>query len=646
MKVSSILFSLVLLILVSSGLHAQQYHTKSKKAIRYFQEALSSFQNRKDVEALELLKKSLRADDGFVEAYMMKAQIYKDRGDFETAIQNFERALELDPNFYPEGFMVLAGIQFNSGLYEEAKNNILIFLEKGVFRQISKTEADQFLKRSDFAIYAVAHPVDFEPENLGDSINSELNEYRPTLSLDENRIIFTVMVPKDPDKEVNMNNVQEDFFISDRKENGEWGSRRPAGNPLNTEKNEGAQSLSADGRLLYFTACDRMEGFGKCDIYYSILTSGRWSQAINLGSGVNTKYSDKHPSISSDGNVLYFASDRPGGYGGLDIYYSVKNKSGTWTNAVNMGESINTPGNEQSPFIHPDNKSLYFASEGHENLGRGDVFIVRRNEEGIWEKPQNLGYPINTNNDEIGLIVDPPGKKAYFSSNRIPERGMDIFSFDLPETARPVPVSYMKGRVYDSKTFKGIQADFQLIDLENGQVVQEAKSNLGEGDFLVPLPTNKNYGLNVSHPGYLFYSEHFEFKGIQRETDPFLKNVPLKPLIAGESIVLNNIFFDFDSYDLLPESRTELEKIIELLTLNPVLKVEISGHTDNTGTDEYNQLLSRRRAESVVSYLVEHSIKKERLSFIGYGSSRPVASNETEEGRAKNRRTELKIMEK
>jgi outer membrane protein OmpA-like peptidoglycan-associated protein/tetratricopeptide (TPR) repeat protein len=637
-----ILFCILLLPLESNG---QQLHTESKKAIKFFKEALSEFQGRKDDNALVLLDKALKADDTFVEAYMMQAQIFKDRGEFERSISSFEKALSLDPDFNPEGYLVLANVQFNIGLYENAQANIQTFLDKGRFSQISKSEGMDFLEKTKFAIQAVNNPVPFNPENLGDSINSELNEYRPTLSLDKQRIIFTVMLPKDPSKPADMNNVQEDFFISDKNETGVWKKRESAGKPLNTDRNEGAQSLSADGRTLYFTACDRMEGFGRCDIYYSVLTAGRWSQAINLGSGVNSKYSDKHPSVSSDGRILYFASNRPGGYGGLDLWYSIKGKNGSWGMAVNMGSTINTPGNEQSPFIHPDNQSLYFASEGHENLGRGDVFISRRDSMGEWGKPQNLGYPINTYNDEIGLIVDPNGQKAYFSSNRNPEKGMDIFVFDLPEKSKPVPVSYMKGRVYDARTFKGIQAEFELIDLETGIIVMQARSNAFEGDFLVPLPTNKNYALNVSHPGYLFYSDYFEFIGIHKESDPYLKNVPLKPIRSGESIVLNNIFFEFDSYKLKEESKVELNKLLEFLNLNPDLKAEISGHTDNIGTDAYNQKLSRDRARSVVNHLISRGIDISRLSFEGYGSSKPLASNETEEGRAQNRRTEFKIME-
>ena len=645
MRKGFILIAILVLLVNLFEVSGQQYHSSSKKAIKQFQDALSYFNKNSDELALQLINKAIKYDEDFVEAYMMKAQILKDREEYVPAIESFIKALSLDPDFYPEGFIVLAGVEFNIGRYADAQANIRTFIEKEIFQQISKKEAEDFIKRTEFAINAVNNPVDFNPINLGDSINSNLNEYWPSITLDESKIIFTVMVPKDPSKQSGMSNVQEDFYVSNRTGNGHWGLRKSAGNPPNTPQNEGAQSISANGRYLYFTACDRMEGFGKCDIYYSIFTANRWGRAINPGSAINSKHSDKHPTLSADGKTIYFVSDRPGGFGGLDVYYSKKDSRGFWQMAINMGDKINTSGHEQSPYIHPDNQSLYFASEGHDNLGKGDIFLSRLNEEGEWGKAENLGYPINTYNNEVGLMVNPQGSTAYFSSDRIEERGMDIFSFELPENIRPVYVSYMKGRVYNAKTFKGIEAKFQLIDLETENIVMESKSNFGEGDFLVPLPTDKNYALNVSHPGYLFYSDHFEFMGEHKQTDPFLINVPLKPIKKGETIVLNNIFFEFDSHQLRKESKVELEKIYDFLSLNSKLIVEISGHTDDIGAEQYNKKLSEDRANSVVQYLIAKGIPNERIISKGYGASQAVAPNDNEENRAKNRRTELKVLE-
>lgn len=637
----------LLLVLLSFPvlLQAQDLHSSKRRAVRAFNSAMEYFDRRDDEMALFFCDKAIKADAEFVEAYMMKAQILKDQGRFEQAIRNFKMALELDPYFYPEGYMVLASALYNTGKYKKARENINIFIERNNFHQISRTDAVIFLQKVEFAVSAIENPVPFNPVNLGDSINSALNEYWPYLSLDGSRIYFTVLLPKEMGSKSDRSGFQEDFFFSERDDQGLWMSRKNVGGFLNTDRNEGAQSLSADGNMLYFTACDRMDGFGKCDLYISYNHDDSWTTPLNLGGIVNSKHSDKHPSVSSDGRELYFASDRPGGKGGLDIWRTRKDAWGQWCEPENLGDSVNTQGDEQSPFIHPDNHSLYFSSEGHLNLGRGDIFISRRNRDGSWGKPQNLGYPINTYNNEIGLIVNPEGDKAYYASDRLKDRGMDIYSFDLYPEVQPTPVSYIKGRVYNSLNYRGIEAKFQLIDLETREVVVSAVSNPGEGDFLVPLPVNRNYALNVSHPGYLFYSDHFELKGIHEISDPFIRDVPLKPIRKGEKIVLNNIFFAFDSASLKPESEIELQKTYEFLTRNPSVRIRISGHTDNVGSDDYNIKLSEARAKSVVDYLIRKGIAQERMEYRGFGSKNPVESNQTEMGRAKNRRTEMEILD-
>jgi len=458
-------------------------------------------------------------------------------------------------------------------------------------------------------------------------------------------LIFTVLDPIDPGKPIGFGNRQEDFYVSTRNENGSWGKRRNLGPPVNTMDNEGAQSLSADGRFMFFTACNRPDGKGMCDIYFSKHSGGKWSRPVNSGSAVNTTFSEKHPSVSADGRILYFASDRPGGKGGMDIYVSRKYETGEWSIPVNLGDSINTAGNEQSPFIHPDGKTLYFSSEGHMNLGQGDIFMSVIKNDSSWSTPVNLGYPINTHNNELGLIVNSSGDIAYYASDRHFGNDLDIYKFVLHPEVRPDPVSYMKGRVFDSLTYKGLESNFQLIDLASGELIIKSMSCLEEGNFLVPLPSGKNYALNVSKNGYLFYSDHFSFEGIYERSNPYLKDIPLQPVRPGNKVVLNNIFFEFDKSDLKPESEIELHKILEFLQHNSLLKVQINGHTDNIGTEEYNAALSERRALAVVNWLLNHGIEKSRLQYKGYGLSLPVASNETDEGRALNRRTELQIIE-
>jgi outer membrane protein OmpA-like peptidoglycan-associated protein/Tol biopolymer transport system component len=640
----SLLFILFLLLFSLKVIPQGNYHTTSKSAAKNFEKALKCFDNREDEKALKYLKKAVKSDAEFIEAYMMMSQIYKDRNEFTEAISSYEKALKINPKFNPPGYLVLADVEMSQGLYSDALTHAERFLELGDFKKVSRSDAERFTENCRFALDKFNHPVPFVPVNLGDSVNSDKNEYWPSLSLDESKLIITVLDPADPSQTAQKTSVQEDFYESFRKPDGTWAKRKNVGPPLNTNDNEGAQTISADGRFLFFTGCNRPDGQGKCDIYFSENINGTWSVPVNIGYPVNTAYSEKHPSISADGRRLFFASDRPGGLGGLDIWVSQKQSNGFWSLPVNLGENINTPGNEQSPFIHPDNQSLYFSSEGHLNMGKGDIFISRLDSNNSWLPAVNLGYPINTWNNEVGLIVNAAGDKAYYASDRQKDRGLDIYEFPLYPEARPIPVSYMKGRVYDALTWKGIEATFQLFDLQSGELVMESSSAPEEGDFLVSLPAGRNYALNVSKPGYLFYSDHFSMAGIHKLTDPLLKDVPLSPIRQGETVVLKNVFFAFDSFEVQPESQAELNKIIDFLNVNPSVQIEISGHTDNIGNIQYNQALSEKRARAVVDYLSGKGIQINRLSYKGYGSSVPKTENDTEEGRSINRRTELRIV--
>jgi outer membrane protein OmpA-like peptidoglycan-associated protein len=441
-----------------------------------------------------------------------------------------------------------------------------------------------------------------------------------------------------------MKKVQEDFFISHWLGNG-WEVMKNAGSPLNTGDNEGAQTLSGDGRLMIFTACNRSNGLGRCDLYYSIKEGERWSLPRNLGKPVNTTYRETQAAITPDGRTLYFSSDRPGGKGLHDIWVSHSDDNGQWSVPENLGDVINTKGIEMSPFIHPDNQSLYFSSDGLIGLGGYDLFVSRKDSTGKWQKPVNLGYPINTNRDEIGLIVNSRGDKAYYSSDVNKSNGKDIFVFDLPMQDRPVMVTYMKGKVFDSDDNQLLRAQFELVDLETGKNIYRSFSDSLTGEFIISIPVNRNYMLNVSRKGYLFYSENFSLKNNYLVDKPYLKDVPLQPLKVGNRIVLRNVFYETDSYELKKASTSELNKVVRFLQANPEIKIEISGHTDDTGDLDYNQKLSENRAKTVADYLISESIKAERIVSKGYGENLPVASNNTEEGRAQNRRTELKIIE-
>jgi len=631
-----------LLVLFSGCGIAQQQGSVSRRAERLFEQARERFEARDDSAAEALLLKALRADGKFREACQMLAQIYYDRGQYPEAVTYYSRALRAAPEGDPDGYRLLAGLTFMNGEYERSLRLLDTFLAFSPEQVRNRDEALLLREKCLFAREAIRNPVPFRPESLGDSVNSALNEYWPSLSVDGKMLIFTVMVPDTAGDERMGTHLQEDFYISTRRGDS-WSRRKNAGPPLNTADNEGAQSVTADGKSMYFTACNRRSGLGRCDLYHSELTGERWSPPRNIGSPVNSRYSEKHPSVSADGRVLYFSSDRPGGKGSYDIWMSVRS-DGKWSVPVNLGDSVNTPGMEQSPFIHPDGQTLYFSSDGWPGMGQGDIFLSRLRGDGSRPRPVNLGYPINTRYDEVGLVINARGDRAYFSSDRHSGKDTDIYTFELPDEIRPVEVSYMTGMVYDSRNMKGLKALMQLIDLEDGEVVMELESAADRGSYLIALPTDSEYALNVSAEGYLFYSEHFSFEGTHGVTDPLRKDIPMDRIGVGSRVVLNNIFFDVDSHTLDPRSVAELKKVYEFLVRNPGIGVEISGHTDDTGSSVYNLELSERRAEVVVRTLTGLGIDGDRLSWKGYGETQPVAENSTPEGRALNRRTELRIV--
>jgi len=634
----------IICFLISSPVSGQDgYHTRSKKAVYLYENAGRQYNLLNYTEAIRLLSQALKTDDDFIDAWLLLGQVYTDANLIEKSIEAYKKAISLNPKFFPPVYYLVALNEVSIGQYQAGLDHMKAFLNTGYRSEVLISNANRVIENCIFSIQAIANPIPFEPVNLGLNINTIYDEYWPSLSADESILVFTAQIPIDESNPGIYMNRQEDFFYSEFRD-GQWQPAKNAGYPPNTNNNEGAQSISANGKILFFTACNREEGIGRCDLYYSEKKGNQWTIPTNLGQPVNTSSNEKQPSVSADGRMLYFVSDRAGGRGGYDVWISRRNDNGTWQEAVNAGDSINSPGDEQSPFIHPDNRTLYFSSTGWPGLGRYDIYLSRKNDSDIWQCPVNIGYPINSWNNEEGLIVNAQGNKAYFSSDRLSGQGRDIFEFELYNEVRPVKVSYMKGKVYDAETFQRLQARFELIDLNTGNLVMESSSEQETGEFLVCIPASTDYALNVSKKGYLFYSDHFSLQAVHERNEPYLKDVPLQPVKVGQSIILRNVFYAYNSWELMEQSRIELNKVVQLMNENPTLKVEISGHTDNTGTPEYNLGLSDRRAASVTNFLTSHGISPERMTARGYGLTRPITTNETEEGRAVNRRTELKIL--
>lgn len=611
---------------------------------REFNEAKQLFQQGKSNEAINKLQHVLRLDEHFALAHFALADIYHWEKKPEQEEIHLKAGLKTDSVSYPQGFYFLASLQYKKGVYDSAVVNL-----KKYFRLPPKKENDakHLLKAAEFASYAVKHPIPFHPENLGPNINTKENEYWPSLNAEANQLVFTRLITVDSTGRP-LRFPQEDFYSSYLDSTG-WSVAKALGPPVNTPDNEGAQCISANGNLLFFTACNRKGGYGSCDIYFTMKRNGKWMKPLNLMAPVNTKGWESQPSVTADGRYLYFASNRGGGKGKMDIWRAERTSitpSGlpVYGKVTNV-EAVNTTGNESSPFIHADGKTLYFASDYWPGLGGNDLFVSRNEGDGF-SVPENLGYPINTNEDDEGLIVDVTGENAYFASNREGYGGKDIFHFVLPEELRPDAVSYVAGKVFDAETSQSLSPMVQIINLKNDSVFEETRPDVLNGKFLLCLPAGKNYGLNVETPGYLFYSEHFDLRDSYEKSKPYQLVIALQPIKAGSVTALRNVFFDTDSATLKPESFPQLNQVVAFMKKNPEWTVEISGHTDNTGTEAHNLELSKQRAESVVSFLETKGISAQRLVAKGYGATQPVASNTTTDGRARNRRTEFRLLKK
>jgi outer membrane protein OmpA-like peptidoglycan-associated protein len=634
----------------SQPLPPGQYTSANKKAIKYQEAARQAFEMKKDELAEKNFLKALEEDNNFVEAALGLGNLYQVTGRHADAVTYFKKAIVINPKFFPNSFYFLSLSQLALGQYQDAKDNLTAFLK---FERISpgtRENAQKFLANATFGADAVKNPKPFTPVNVGEGINTSMNEYFPAITVDGKQFLFTrgLTDPQRPGYE------NEDFFIS-AKQNEAW-QAATAIREINSAGNEGAPTLSADGNILFFASCvnefgdygaqDR-KGYGSCDIFYAQKINGRWTAPRNAGPAINTANWETQPSFSSDGKTLYFIRGivSRGGIKEQDIYTSTIGDDGRFTAAVKISTNVNTPFKEESVFIHSDNQTLYFSSDGHPGMGGLDNFVSRRQPDGEWGPAVNLGYPLNTFNDDNSLLVYPSGKLAFFASDRPGGfGGLDIYQFELPGDVRPEKITYVKGKVYDAKTKAPLEANFELVDLETQKLVTRSYSQKN-GEFLVTLTANKNYLVNVNRESYLFYSDNFSLKAQEADFNkPFQLDIPLEPIDTGSIVELKNVFFDVNKWDLKPESRAELDKLVALLTKNPGMKIQLSGHTDNTGDKKANLTLSANRAKAVYDYLVTNGkIAAARLSYRGYGDTMPKVPNTTPENKAMNRRTEFKV---
>ena len=546
-------FAIALLTVASIVAFAQH----PKKAVKAFESAQEAFMRRDYKKAQQQVVKAVVEDPNYAEAWLLEGEIGMETKDYDMAVLGYENALRSDSMVFPPAAITLSRLYDQRGLYKREVALLRWHQSKAFGNAFNDATVAEMLELASFRDYAISHPVAFEPENLGTSVNDSNDEYVNMLSFDGTQLLFTRKMFLDTD-------FQQEFLFVSHWDGERWGEPQKlafADFPENIDP--GAAFISADGKKLYMTGCSWGRDAG-CDLYVSEWLGSRWSMPMLLKGNVNTNSWESQPCVSSDGKELFFVSRRNGN---ADLYRALCNADGTWGEPQNLGEPINTKGTEMAPFLHPDGRTLYFSSDKHIGMGGFDLFMSRRGEDGQWQQPVNLGFPINTNSNEINFFVAADGKTAFISSQREGGNGgYDIYTFELPEEIRSDSANY-------------------------------------------------------------------------------LSNVDVVELSAGDALVLQNIQFEYNSSALTADSQTGIQILADFLKRNPDLKVELAGHTDDVGSEKYNLKLSADRADVVRQALVDNGIEEKRLTAKGYGATKPLVPNDSDEHRAMNRRTEMIIIE-
>ncbi len=648
-----------------------------KKLLR---EAESYFRVREYSNAIPIYKRVLTLDDDHIEGNFYLALSYLKSPDPSRALNPLLKVQRLAPDYDPLlDFYLGEALKYNNEMeeairyYEKIKRAYLNQTKKVkiVNDEISAKDfiglIDQLIREAKYGIRYLADPTKARVENIGSDVNSEYSDYAPVITGDESVLIFTSRrkgsTGKARDLEDNM--FYEDIYITEKKR-GAWESPKNLGKNINTRYHEASIALSPDGSQLFIY---KDENLG--DIYYAVKTGkGRndWSSPRRIGGDVNSRYREPSVSITDDGKTLYFSSDRPGGYGGLDIYRSEMNDKGQWGEPENLGPQINTAEDEDSPFIHFDRKTLYFSSRGHQSMGGFDIFYSEfLNDQ--WTSPRNLGYPINTTGDDVHFVLSANYKTGYYASVKEDTYGeKDIYVVNMPDyedvevidfslSLKAVSVNFnplatndprraiviLRGIVKDELTDQLVSARMSLIDVEQNEVLEDFNSVSPKGVYYTQMITGRRYLLSVQKEGYMFHNEYFEIPvGVVNQEK--VLNIYLKRIRLSNSVDFQALF-DYNSAELTSLSLPVLQELLSFLENNPRIKGVLEGHTDNIGTEARNLQLSEERAQSVYNFLIERGIDKDRLYFRGYGESEPIADNGTAFGRSLNRRTVFTILE-
>lgn len=623
------------------------------KALINYEHGKSNYDKGNYSEAIPYLEESVKANNTNEDALYYLGLSYRYTSQPQKAIDTFKNLEKINPNYWA-WFYYEMGVAYEELNQLESVAKVMdVFLEKFPHDATRMRYIHQAVSKKNYALKSPAIRAQGstmeEAINLGADVNSKWGDYSPQ-SNPNGKIIHFTSKRKDANSANQTsqywnetNGWDEDVYSTER-EGMTWSKPRALPEPINSNDNDFGTSFSGDGQNMVYVACNREGGLGSCDLYTLTLEGDKWSEPVNMGNVVNSKDWDSQPTMSADGNTIIFSSDRENGFGAADLYVITKNKFGDWGATSNLGGVINTPFTEKSPFLSPDGKTLYFTSDGHPGYGDLDLFISV-NENGKWSEPVNLGTPLNSPEEDSYFTIGGSGEIGYFASARKGGLGnLDLYSIKIPESMRPKPTVVVEGVVTNAKTKAVVGAYVMVEDLNTGELIAVNKSNSVSGKYLIVLPAGKTYSVSANKEGFFFHSERFDVPS-SASYQEITKDIELKPIEKGAKVVLNNIFFETGKATLSPESRVELGKAIDLMKTNPTMVIEIGGHTDNVGDDASNMKLSHERAKAVRDYLVQGGIASNRVQSKGYGESNPVASNDTNDGRKANRRTEFIILE-
>jgi outer membrane protein OmpA-like peptidoglycan-associated protein len=612
--------------------------SSDKKALKLFEQG-QKLQSERDFEgAIDKYNQAIQRDSSFAEAYRQASAAYYILSKSTQALPYYAELAKRVPDAprYIGAHLRIAEASFSNGNYQDALQHINKYLSFITSRDRYYQQSISIRNNCQFALSRIENPLDFNPRPLAYPINQFKQQYFPVLSADQSSLFF---IKRDNDEEI---------YVATRQDDDSWSTPVPIDSAITSEYNEGTCSVSADGRTMVFTSCMRKDGFGSCDLYITHKIGEHWSVPKNLGRPVNSSAWDSQPALTADGKTLYYVSNRKGGLGKRDIWVSHYTKEGSWTNPRNLGPSINSRSDDISPFIHVNEQTLFFSTDARPGFGGFDIYYSERDTANKWGNPKNFGYPINTYNDEVAMFITADGAHGYYSfeTKKNNQLFSELYIIDIPQEIKlRHRSSYISGIIYDSLTSKPLQSSIELFNLSTNKAASKVVSDSINGKYLMVLTEGAEYALYIDAKDYLFKSFHFDLKQQNDNITAVVANIALSQIGNGEKTTLNNVLFELDSYAISEKSDIALLFVIDYLKNHPELTIEIAGHTDDTGTDAYNLNLSNNRAKAVYNYLIAGGIDTDKISYRGYGSTLPSASNDTELGRAKNRRIELRIIE-